>query len=90
MEKLIASAIQFKMAGSGEIIIMTGKRHTDIFTMMRNHSIEYLRSSAIQGFWTNTNRFVDRYEAKKIAIAANQLIVPVERVHKYLFSEDVW
>lgn len=68
---------------------MTGKRHADVFLNMHLYEIEY-QKPVIQGFWTNTNRFVDRYEAKKIAIAAHQLIVPEERVHKYLFSEDVW
>lgn len=40
----------------------------------------------IQGFLTNTNRFVDRKEAAKIAYEAGQ----IEREKKYLFSEDVY
>lgn len=89
MEKLVAAAIEFKLAHSGDTVVMTGKRHADVFLNMHLHEIEY-QKPVIQGFWTNTNRFVDRYEAKKIAIAAHQLIVPEERVYKYLFSEDVW
>ena len=50
----------------------------------------YDKKSAIQGFLTNKDRFVDRYEAKEIAIAANQLIVPEEETYTELFSEDVW
>ena len=42
-----------------------------------------------QGFVTNTGRFVDRYEAAKIARAANQLIrQPTPK--DMLTSEDVW
>ena len=50
----------------------------------------YLKSTATQGFLTNDNRFVDRYEAKKIAVTANQLIVPEKDTYAELYSEDVW
>lgn len=42
-----------------------------------------------QGFITNLNRFVDRYEAFDIAKNANQIINsnPIKRI---LFSEDLW
>lgn len=42
-----------------------------------------------QGFVTSHNRFVGRIEARKIAVAADQLI---ERAGKLpeLYSEDVW
>lgn len=51
-----------------------------------------------QGFLTNTGRFVDRREAKRIAEAAKQIIanerdakgVPFKRTHPELFSEDLW
>lgn len=90
MEKLVASAIKFYTADSDYPIIMTGKRHADILYSMWKSNILYLKSRAIQGFLTDTDRFVDRYEAKKIAVAANQLIVPEKDTYAELFSEDVW
>lgn len=42
-----------------------------------------------QGFITNTGRFVDRYEARKIAEAAAQLIERAMNLPQ-LYSEDVW
>lgn len=40
-----------------------------------------------QGFLTSTGRFVDRVEAKKIAIEAGQI---KESQFSQLYSEDVW
>ena len=90
MEKLVASAIKFYSVDSDYPIIMTGKRHADILYSMWKSNILYLKSRAIQGFLTDTDRFVDRYEAKKIAVVANQLIVPEKDTYAELFSEDVW
>lgn len=42
-----------------------------------------------QGFVTSRNRFVDRVEARKIAVAANQLTWRDAGLDE-LFSEDVW
>lgn len=42
-----------------------------------------------QGFLTSTNRFVDRYEAMKIAKCAKQLKAGKFNA-KQLFSEDLW
>lgn len=42
-----------------------------------------------QGFVTSRHRFVDRLEAKKIAIAADQLTWRAMNLPE-LFSEDVW
>lgn len=43
-----------------------------------------------QGFVTSTGRFVDRYEARKIAEATGQLLPHAIRGRPQLFSEDVW
>lgn len=91
MEKVIASAIKFYyLVDSKYPQIWTDKRHSNIFNNMASHNIHYNRSTYVQGFWTSENRFVDRIEAKKIAVAANQLIVPIENTYPELFSEDVW
>lgn len=42
-----------------------------------------------QGFVTSHNRFVDRVEARRIAVAADQLIWRDAGLEQ-LFSEDVW
>lgn len=72
-------------------------RHHDIFRMMRTTHVP-LPNESEQGFLTDTGRFVDRFEARKIAEAAGQLIASViddkgrayQRPHDQLFSEDVW
>jgi len=43
-------------------------------------------NTSVQGFITNTNRFVEREEAARIAFTADQIAYP----KKMLFSEDLW
>jgi hypothetical protein len=43
----------------------------------------------VQGFITNTNRFVDRIEGREIAIAANQ-VLDMKILGSELFSEDLY
>ena len=62
----------------------------DIYEKLHKHRIDIMNFNVIEGFVTDTGNFVDRYEAKKIAIEANQLIVPEEDTYPALFSEDVW
>lgn len=90
MKKLIASAIKFYNEDNGKWIVMTGIRHANILYDMYTLKIKYDKSLCIQGFLTNDGDFVDRYEAKDIAIKANQIIVPFEDTYPELFSEDVW
>jgi hypothetical protein len=42
----------------------------------------------VQGFLTNTDRFVDRIEGREIAIKSGQ--VKEEEIGKKLFSEDLY
>lgn len=65
-------------------------RHHHILRAMVKHDVDdAAMSPRYQGFVTNTGRFVDRYEAAKIARAANQLIrQPTPK--DMLTSEDVW
>jgi len=44
----------------------------------------------IQGFLTNTNRFVDREEGREIAINADQILESRLPLGKELFSEDIY
>ena len=88
--KVVAAAIKFRLADSDYFCIMTNRRHADVLEQMYQLHISYDKASAVQGFITDTDRFVDRYEAKKIAVEAHQLIVPEEETHAELYSEDVW
>lgn len=88
--KIIAAAINFYPVDSEYPQIACGKRHGDAFEIMYNHGIAYDKKTAVQGFLTDDFRFVDRYEAKKIAVEANQLITPIEETYAALYSEDVW
>lgn len=95
MPKLVASAIRFKPKDSDYFQIMCGKRHCNVLELMFRHQLEYDKLSAIQGFITDENRFVDRYEAFHIAREANQLLSEAKEAYKNkevvsLFSEDVW
>ena len=85
-EKVIAAAC--KVFTEDNVLILTAKRHVDVREKLYLNNIKY--KSITDGFWTNKDRFVNRVEAKKIAVAANQLIVPIEETYPELYSEDVW
>ena len=59
-----------------QMVAMTGKRQSEV-------------GEEIQGYLTNTNRFVDREEAAKIALAALQ-VDHLEYSKTKLFSEDLY
>lgn len=71
-------------------LVFCGWRHGCIFPQIGGTVKErqdLLIFEKEQGFLTNENRFVDRKEAAKIAIASGQ-ITDVD--NNYLFSEDLW
>lgn len=87
---IIASAIKFYIREDSEYpIIWTGHRHSDIFEDMYYHGIQYVKPTAIQGFITDDNRFLDRFEAREHAISCGQLY-PEETPFDALYSEDLW
>lgn len=88
--KIVSAAIKFRFSAALQDSIMTAVRHADIYEELHGLDVAYDKSSVIEGFMTDTNEFVDRYEAKEIAVAANQLIVPIEETYNALYSEDVW
>jgi hypothetical protein len=82
-ETIAAAAILFE--GVACVLPPPARHHTIL------HAIHALRPDAIigpdeQGFVTNIGRFVERPEAKAIAIAAGQ----TKTTHMHLFSEDLW
>ena len=93
--KVVSAAIKFYIVGDEYPTIMCGKRHANVFEKMYDLHIKYDKQTAIQGFLTDENSFVDRYEAFEIARAANQLLPEAKEEYKNkitteLFSEDVW
>ena len=93
--KVVSAAIKFYIKDDIYPMIMCGKRHCDVFKKMYNMHINYDRQTAVQGFLPANDTFVDRYEAFKIARAADQLLPKAKEEYKdkiitRLFSEDVW
>jgi hypothetical protein len=73
-------------------IVVAGRRHHNCILTAKYLSNESLKlKEKVQGFITNTDRFVDRIEVFQIAKKTNQFLLE-ETVHKteFLYSEDVW
>ena len=93
--KVVSAAIELYIKGDTYPTIMCGKRHCDVLEKMYNMHIEYDKQTAVQGFLTDNNTFIDRYEAFEIAHMADQLLPEAKEEYKdkritQLFSEDVW
>ena len=93
--KVVFAAIKFYAKRDTYPTIMCDKRHCNILEKMYNMHIEYDKQTVIQGFLTDNDTFVDRYEAFEIACAAGQLLPEAKEEYKdkiitQLFSEDVW
>jgi hypothetical protein len=98
-EKIICSAIWYKelptpVYGPTNVdkgIVFCGHRHPHCLHQMvamtgkKQHEV----GEEIQGFLTNLNRFVDRIEGAKIALA-NKQIDKLEYSKTKLFSEDLY
>lgn len=77
--------------------VIAGRRHNNCIGMFAkiygfpyNPEAKKIYSTEIQGFLTNTNRFVNRQEALIIATEANQLILGEGNKNFGLFSEDLY
>ena len=100
MPKIVASAIKFKPKGCDYFQIMCGKRHSNVLEMMYKLGIEYEKKSSVQGFLTEEDQFVDRYDAAHMAFHSGQLLSSTELWQKMrqtenvcahaLYSEDLW
>jgi hypothetical protein len=76
-----------------EGFIVCGHRHHNCIQMFAQivgfpytDEANELHKTEIQGFLTNTNRFVNREEAAQIAFQANQ----IDKLKDKLFSEDLY
>lgn len=73
--------------------VVCGHRHHNCITMFAmivgfpySHEAQILHNTEVQGFLTNTNRFVDRKEAGQIAFDAKQTDTLIKKLH----SEDLY
>lgn len=88
MEMVTIAAIKFFVPAVPGAIIMTGTRHANIYESI--HRLKLDACGVVEGFMTSKDRFVNRVTAKQIAVAANQLIVPLEDTYTELYSEDIY
>jgi|SRR5690348_6928112 len=98
VEYILCAAIWYK--GSKEVLkhqpkninvgyVICGRRHHNIINLRMMLTGEPTRrETSVQGFLTNLDRFVDRVEGNKIAIAAGQVFGNVEGDE--LISEDLY
>lgn len=101
MAKIVAAAIKFKPLDSEYYQIMCGKRHCNVLELMYKHGLDYHKVGAVQGFLTEDDQFLDRYDAARMAYYSGQLSPNTELWQKMardedmiyahpLFSEDLW
>ena len=91
MSKIIHSAIWFKLKDTNEYpMIFTGLLHADIYERIFKTGFKLSEISVCEGFMTQDNRFVDRYEAYDIAREEGQIISNNYWKNGGLYSEDLW
>lgn len=89
MAKIIAAAVQYTPLGSSFPCTVAAKRHCDCFEWMFEQRIKYDKETCVQGFLTDHNQFIDRYEA--MYLAHDQLLDPAAyKPGSPLYSEDLW
>jgi hypothetical protein len=103
MERIYSAAIWYKDLPTAKYlptnvdkgVVIEGHRHADIIRTVVNligkrtcTNGENCAGESIQGFVTNKNKFVDRYEAMSIARKANQIIS--DTTFPELYSEDLY
>ena len=64
-------------------------RHHELFALLgKDSDLKYPHINMIQGFYTNHGNFLNREEAKKLAMQNNQL--KKQTPFPELYSEDLW
>ena len=86
---IIASAIKFTPHFGKYPVVICGKRHPDCLEEAFQMGYEWDKEDLVQGFMTDDDRFLDRYDAKIEARKCRQLIVDDDK-YRELFSEDIW
>ncbi len=87
MERIVKSAIQYKVSGWCDVRTVTGKRHADCLKQFEKMGITRAdRTYECQGFVTDTGRFLSREAACDLAVQNGQY----DGSRRPLFSEDLW
>jgi hypothetical protein len=86
-EKIESVAIVYE--GETHVLPRPNRHHHVIREIAKKNGVG-INGDDIQGFMTNTGRFVNRVEGLKIALAANQVLDPANIRAGRLFSEDLW
>jgi len=73
-----------------EGFVICGRRHHNCIITADMLRCKTKRLPQVQGFLTNTDRFVDRTEAYHIAYDADQLLVKFKSTVETLISEDIY
>lgn len=97
-EHILCSAIWFNdgfrrehmPVNTPEGLVVCGLRHCNCIAILSEMFPDrrYIKNH-VQGFLTSKNRFVDRIEGWKIALAAGQ-VLPEDLIGSQLFSENLW
>ena len=94
---ILAAAIKYYIEKTGEVVILCGARHGDIFKQIENLGFEPRKgyTELEQGFIDHHNNFLNRKEAYNHAKACGQLCAKIiydrESAKRYeLISEDLW
>lgn len=91
-EHITMSAVIFPcLTQTGEIYKQTmllAPRHSQCFSRAATSRLHYDKTKVRQGFWTDKGRFLDRVEAKRLALANGQL--QTDNGAAELYSEDLW
>ena len=76
----------------GTVFDIPCHRHGDAFYIISQFvdPSEIDKTKTEQGFLTNDDRFLDRYDAMQHAIACGQLPPDADKECKELYSEDLW
>lgn len=85
---IVCAAIKDSRNGN----VIGGVRHNYILNTIKDLNIQIPKENRIQGFLTDDNRFVDRYEAYTIALSCGQLSSTTRnsKHNNELFSEDIY
>ena len=89
-EYILCAAIRYKPAGNNKYLYIGGYRHCVCMlslAVLTGDSRALTTKVEDQGFLTNKGRWVDRFEARKLAVAAHQVLGSSEGT---LTSEDLY
>ena len=88
METIVAVAIK---VDKDIYTLPAPARHQDVYDLIYEKDVSLLQRPHYhcEGFLTNENRFVNRYDAAQIARRAKQIINP-NYIDSILYSEDLW